>query len=124
MFKPEGLEDMKPPISNGTEFVLAYNILPVGILSYSESLWHFEYTKQFKDDRTISPLTEFPDVNKIYTSAELFPFFMHRIPSPSQPNIKEIINKERLNEHNLVEMLKRFGRLTITNPFELEFKTS
>ena len=122
LFKPEGLREGHS-IANSTEsieFVLTYNMLPVGILTFYEEVWKFEYTNQFKIKKSINTLTEFPDIDTIYKSKVLFPFFMHRIPSPSQPKIKEIIEKEKINEHNITEMLKRFGRLTITSPFELK----
>jgi len=61
----------------------------------------------------------FPDVHKTYETSELWPFFKMRVPSLKQPSIRAIVGRERIDEHNQVELLRRFGRRTITNPFEL-----
>jgi len=42
-----------------------------------------------------------------------------RVPSLKQPSIRAIVGRERIDEHNQVELLRRFGRRTISNPFEL-----
>lgn len=55
-----------------------------------------------------------------YTSEELYPFFIQRIPSLSQPKVKEVIEKEKIDQTNIVELLKKFGRLSINNPFKLD----
>jgi len=46
--------------------------------------------------------------------------FASRIPSPEQAEVEEILKRENIEEDDAVSLLKRFGRKTITNPFELE----
>jgi len=65
-------------------------------------------------------LPDFPKVEKIYNSEELYPFFVQRIPGLGQTKVKEAIAEENIDEHNEAALLKRFGRFTITNPFELQ----
>ena len=37
-----------------------------------------------------------------------------------ESKVKEILEKEHIDEHNEALLLKRFGRFTISNPFELK----
>lgn len=62
---------------------------------------------------------DFPDVDKVYESKELWQFFVMRIPSPEQPEVEEIIKREHIQEDDAVSLLKRFGEYTIANPFRL-----
>ena len=62
---------------------------------------------------------DFPDVDKVYESKELWQFFVMRIPSPEQPVVEEIIKREHIQEDDAVVLLKRFGEYTIANPFRL-----
>ena len=64
-------------------------------------------------------LIDFPDTNKTYRSDELWPFFLSRIPGLSQPAVKELLRKEKINEDDEAALLKRFGKTSITSPFTL-----
>ena len=90
----------------------------VGILSFKEGCWIFKYANEYKETDFTS-LLNFPDLNKIYNSEELWPFFSSRIPSLARKNIQDEIKKKDLNENNYLELLSYFGKRTITNPFEL-----
>ena len=120
LWKSDGHEEMSTPRNTEAEFALVFENLPVGTLSLKGGKWTFRYTEPFKQQDKIKPLPDFPDVNKVYTSEELYPFFIQRIPSLSQPKVKEVIEKEKIDEANIVELLKKFGRLSINNPFKLE----
>ncbi|MCO6491894.1 MAG: hypothetical protein J5I98_25990 [Phaeodactylibacter sp.] len=67
----------------------------------------------------MKPLVDFPDVNKTYSYEELPPFFAHRIPGLGQPKVQKIILEEKIDAHSEVELLKGFGKLSISNPFQL-----
>jgi len=54
----------------------------------------------------------------------LWPFFGIRIPGLKQPAIQEILRNENIETDNDVELLKRFGQKTISNPYELHQKTA
>jgi hypothetical protein len=46
-------------------------------------------------------------------------FFASRIPSANLPTVQETARERNIDIHNEVQMLKEFGRRTITNPFLL-----
>jgi hypothetical protein len=99
-------------------FILQYKNLQVGVLYTENGQWHFKYADAFKNSN-LSPIVGFPRIDVEYTSQELWPYFAYRIPSIKQPAIRDIVLLEKLDPKNESEMLKRFGRHTITTPFEL-----
>lgn len=109
----EGQENFYTPTDVETVFKLTYRSLQIGALSLKAGEWSFKYSEDFKNQDKIKPLLDFPDVNKVYTSEELYPFFIQRIPGVGQ-NIRK---SENLNE---VDLLKKFGKQTISNPFILQ----
>jgi HipA-like protein len=110
---------VKAPPEVRAKFLLTYDNLLVGTLSVEDGVWKFEYSEDFKRSNELRPLVEFPDVNRTYTNEELWQFFASRIPSPEQPEVWEILKRERIEEDDAVELLRRFGHRTIANPFEL-----
>ena len=121
LIKPDGHEDISTP-DDVAEFGLLYEGLPVGILSLSEGVWSFRYTIEFKRQTRLKPLPEFPELDKVYKSTNLWPFFAFRIPGMNQPIAKDLILKKGIKEGNIVELLDLFGKKSINNPFELELK--
>ena len=102
------------------KFFLKYRDLLVGTLSVHDGIWTFEYSEDFRQSDILRPIVEFPDINKIYQSEELWQFFTSRIPSPEQAEVEEILRREHIEEDDAVTLLKRFGRRTVANPFHLE----
>lgn len=96
-------------------FELKYEGLKVGILSFSDGFWLFEYTDDFKMQSEICPLVNFPQKEKSYRSNELWPFFTSRIPSNAQ-----LMISEKQKEDDIVFLLSKYGKKSITNPFELQ----
>lgn len=90
----------------------------VGYLSCKDGAWVFQYSTEFKNQDEYPPIKEFPDVNKIYKSEVLWPFFRIRIPGLKQPKIKQIIKEENLKTDEF-DLLKRFGKRSISNPYIL-----
>ncbi|MBC9890509.1 MAG: hypothetical protein F7B06_11875, partial [Opitutae bacterium] len=60
-----------------------------------------------------------PHLDKLYESDALWPFFLIRIPGLGQPAIKRMISEENIDPSNEAQLLKRFGKTTIANPFTL-----
>jgi len=118
-WKSEGQEEIQTPQKLNIQFTLFYKELEIGFLKLNEGVWAFEYSEDFKNQTDIQPLTEFPDVDKVY-EGELAPFFLQRIPSLSQPKVKRVIEEEEIDRTNEAELLKRFGKHSITSPFQLE----
>lgn len=102
-------------------FVLALKKLEIGYLSVNNGEWTFEYSEEFKKQGKILPLSNFPNKELVYTSRELWPFFASRIPSSAQLERKLISATSDLVENNEVNLLKKYGQRTITNPYKLQF---
>jgi HipA-like protein len=117
-WKEEGMDFSDNPLSSGS-FNLLYEDIIIGTLQYDKSVWTFEYTDSFKKNPVIAPIIDFPDVQKKYTSSELWPFFASRIPSINQPYQAKKIKKANIKQNDSVGLLKIFGSETITNPFRL-----
>lgn len=120
LLKPESHGTTFTPTDVAMCFHLMYQNLLIGELRIQNGKWRFEYSEAFKEQSVVKPLVEFPDIHKLYISEELSPFFLERIPGLGQPKVQEIISKENIDEQNTAALLKRFGRVSITNPFRLE----
>ena len=101
-------------------FVLRYGSLPVGMLSVCDGVWRFEYSPEFKKRSDLRPIVEFPDLDRVYESEDLWPFFAVRVPSLEQPAIRNIARHEAIDVSSEVQLLRRFGRRTVSNPFVLD----
>lgn len=101
------------------EFRLLHGTLPIGSLTYEDGLWTFAYSDEFKKRLDLRPIVQFPDREKVYRSDELWPFFGMRIPSLKQPAVEKLVAEEHIDPSDRAELLKRFGRRTISNPYEL-----
>ena len=119
LWKADGQEELATPKEGKAAFRLMYEDLEIGLLTLSEGIWRFAYSEDFKAQSRLKPLVDFPDVNKTYRYEELPPFFVQRIPGLGQPKVQKIILEEKIDAHNEVELLKRFGKLSISNPFQL-----
>lgn len=120
LWKSAGQEAMFTPKDIDATFQLTYRKLVIGTLSLKAGKWTFQYAEGFKTQDKIKPLTDFPNLNKVYTSRQLYPFFLSRIPGAGQPRFREIVKREHINPNNEVELLKRFGQQTIANSFVLQ----
>jgi len=117
----EQTENLKTPKNVKATIVLMYQDLKIGVLTYESGNWTFEYSSEFKNQNELDLLIDFPKKEKKYEQAYLWPFFAHRIPGLGQPQIQRIIEDEKLDPNNEVDLLKRFGKKSISNPFELGF---
>lgn len=115
-----GQEDLVTPKDTTIIFKLSYKNLLVGTLKLENSEWSFQYSEAFKNQERIKPLPDFPNLDKVYMSKELYPFFLHRIPSIKQPKVQEEIQANNIDSTNEVDLLRLFGRKSITNPFLLQ----
>tara|TARA_R110001592_G_scaffold3347_1_gene18652 strand:+ start:6940 stop:7344 length:405 start_codon:yes stop_codon:yes gene_type:complete len=102
------------------EFKLYLPEIEVGKLSFKEGKWFFSYSDEFKKSGSYLPIADFPSLEKSYSNESLWPFFLSRIPSLSRSRIKNTVEKEAIDRTDLLEMLDRFGKQTITNPYLLE----
>ena len=110
---------LQAPLDKRTQFFLTYDGLLIGTLSVEDGVWKFEYSDKFRQSE-LRPIVEFPEVDRIYQSKDLWQFFASRVPSPEQPEVGEIIKREKIAGDDAVGLLKRFGTRTISNPFQLK----
>ena len=96
----------------------------VGRLSKEHDKFVFRYEPGYSDE----PIIGLPDVNREYRSEELWPFFSVRIPPLDREDMRGPVDRKRtqwkkkgrdLDRDSLVQ-LGEFGKLSITNPYELE----
>lgn len=120
LWHTEGMENRMTPDDMQVQFVLSYSKLVIGNLSVSKGKWNFEYSDDFKKQGEILPLSNFPNKELVYSSEELWPFFASRIPSVAQLESKEKITLNELSDRNEVNLLRKYGHRTITNPFVLQ----
>lgn len=102
--------------SNESEarFDIKLDHLLIGTLIYNREKWSFSYSEEFKLQNQISPLTNFPVKERLYESKDLWPFFALRIPSNAQLQLGRNQQKD-----DIIKLLSKYGRRTITNPYEL-----
>ena len=101
-------------------FNLNYKNLLIGVLKLENGIWSFQYSEDFKNQNKVKVLPDFPNIKKVYESKELYPFFLHRIPSQKQPKVRQKIKENHIDAANEVELLRFFGKKSISNPFLLQ----
>ena len=115
LFWSESQQDMILAADDDAIFNVNLSKLHVGTLRYSDGVWYFNYSEDFKQQDSILPLVNFPSKDKVYSTRELWPFFASRIPSNAQLQV----GKNNKQKENIVALLRRFGRRTVANPYEL-----
>lgn len=120
MFYKDEDDKANLPKDEEVTFVLKMDDKNLAILKCENGSWLFRYTDDFKNHQDqYNLIVGFSKVDKTYHSDVLWPFFRIRIPGLKQPAIQEILESEQIDQNNEVELLKRFGRKTIANPYEL-----
>lgn len=100
-------------------FLLHFRDLEVGRLRFKGGWWKFKYSAAFLEQTELKPLTNFPDLKRVYRDQHLWPFFTQRIPRLQQPAVRAFMRKRHLKEVDQVTLLHLFGKRSATNPFEL-----
>jgi HipA-like protein len=118
-WKVDGMDFTDNPTGSKGTFHLYFGKLLIGILMYDGNTWTFRYSDEYKKVSDIIPIIDFSDLDKEYSSRELWPFFAARIPTINQPYHFKKIKKANIREDDSVELLKLFGKATINNPYLL-----
>ncbi len=93
--------------------------LVVGYLDFRDGVWTFRYDETFKK-RGIRPIEGFDDVEKVYRSPALFPFFAVRIPDVDRTDVRRKLQEQRVRDPQQTDLLRIFGRRVLSSPaFEL-----
>lgn len=109
----------EPSAENKVTFELKLGALHVGTLTREAQEWVFAYSEAFADQRQVVPLVNFPMVGRVYRSEDLWPFFALRIPSTTQASVQAFLREQGETKARAVEMIQKFGRCSISNPFVL-----
>ena len=85
----------------------------VGVLLYDNGMWCFSYSDEYKAQSKYEPLVNFPNLDQVYKSDQLWPFFASRLPGVSE------MSEEERKHPDVLALLKKYGRHVITNPYKL-----
>jgi hypothetical protein len=109
----------EPSTGDKVSFELKLGALHVGTLTREAQEWVFAYSDAFARQRRVAPLVDFPMVGRVYRSEDLWPFFALRIPSTTQASVQAFLREQGETKARAVEMIQKFGRRSISNPFVL-----
>lgn len=97
---------------------------PIGRLTYDGENYQFVYTRGVEEAKAKSgfqTLYSFPDINKVYTSTQLFPLFSNRVMRRSRPDYKNYVEWLNIpqNQDDPIAILARSGGTKATDNFEV-----
>jgi hypothetical protein len=98
------------------KFIVRLGNEEIGNLRHGNGQWLFEYTDVFIErvkQGKAKPIIGFPITDKAYISPTLWPFFRIRLPGNY---IKAELGRDNIEE---VELLEKYGRRSILNPYEV-----
>ena len=107
------------PVDEKLALKVMLGSLTVGTLRAEGGEWFFSYSQEFRNQTEIKPIVDFPVLGREYRSRHLWPFFALRIPSPSQPGVREFIRTQPQAKADEGILLKEFGARSVANPFRL-----
>jgi len=94
---------------------------PVAELSRQQGRYLFRYLETFKR-KGLTPFPGLPDIDEVYESAELFPYFEERIPDTTVPAIRNWISRKGLAIDDKLTLLTELGRTVATDSYEIRLK--
>src|SRR5262245_933451 len=95
-------------------FVLLYGPpsgerVTVGFLEFLGGVWTFKYDEEYKHQRELRPIEGFDDLERVYQSRALFPFFAIRIPDVDRQDVKRRLEKDHIKNPEPTDLLRIFG---------------
>src|SRR6266850_5344695 len=78
----------------------------VGFLRFSDGWWTFEYDAEYRRRPDLRPIEGFDDLNKIYRSRVLFPFFAVRVPDQDRHDIQRHLQKHKMVHPDESDLLR------------------
>jgi hypothetical protein len=94
---------------------------PIAELSLQQGRYLFRYLESFKR-KGLTPFPGLPEVDEVYESAELFPYFEERIPDTRVPAIRNWISRKGLPADDKLTLLTVLGRMVATDSYEIRLK--
>lgn len=91
----------------------------VGYLTLeADGRWTFAYEEEYRRRSDLRPIEGFDDLDRVYRSKALFPFFAVRIPDPHRADVRKRL--EDIKDPDATDLLRKFGRRSAASPaFEL-----
>lgn len=111
---------VREPEQMRATFELRLGNLLIGTLVRDGNEWVFSYSKEFANQSEIGAIVDFPAVDRVYRSSELWPFFTLRIPSLNQAHVQRYLKSKGKDTVDAADLMEEFGRHSIANPFVLE----
>lgn len=99
---------------------IMYGETAVAELSRQQGRYLFRYLEAFKE-RGLTPLAGLPDLDEIYESAELFPYFEERIPDTRLLAVRQWIERQGLPVDDKLTLLAVLGRKVVTDCYEIRY---
>jgi len=90
----------------------------IGTLTRAGDQFLFRYSDGFKRQASIPPIPEFPDKDREYRSAYLWPFFEVRLPPTDRSDIQELMRSKDLDDADTFRLLAELARKSVTTPYE------
>lgn len=116
----------RTPAGRKARFVLRYTPsqathVTVGVLEFDGQMWTFRYDDEYKAHRDeLRPIEGLDDMDRVYRSTRLFPFFAVRIPDVHRPDVIRQLEAHNLTDPEPTDLLRLFGRQVVSSPaFEL-----
>jgi HipA-like protein len=91
----------------------------VGYLTLEQDgRWAFVYGSEYRRRSDLRPIEGFDDLDRVYRSTALFPFFAVRIPDPQRADVRKRLRD--IKDPDATDLLRTFGRRSAASPaFEL-----
>ena len=94
--------------------------MTVGYLTFEDDWWTFEYDSGYRSRSDLRPIEGFDDLDKVYRSKVLFPFFAVRVPDEQRTDIRRRLAEKDIKDPDTSDLLREFGRRAAASPaFEL-----
>lgn len=91
----------------------------IGRLTEGDEMWTFAYDASYAAS-DLAPISAFPDKHKSYQSEQLWPFFGVRIPPLEREDVRAVVDREGLNDHDKLGLLGALSKRAVTSPYEFE----
>jgi HipA-like protein len=92
----------------------------VGKLTQESGQFLFRYSETFKRRSDLPPITAFPDKDAAYESKELWPFFQVRLPPVDRADVREILQRRRIDTNDTLTLLAELGKRAVSGPYEFK----
>lgn len=84
----------------------------------SSQVYVFRYLPAFRA-QNLAPLPGLPDLDKTYSSLELWQYFTERIPDVRRPEIQALMKARKISQSDELQMLAELGAHSVSDPFEI-----